>query len=39
MLINKLEWIVPPISMSDVADVNLYTANKIKWILHKLIMN
>lgn len=39
MLINKLEWIVPPISMSDVADVNLYTANRIKWILRTLIMN
>ena len=37
--LDKRNPIEPPISLSDVADVNLYTANKIKWILRTLIMN
>ena len=37
--LDKRNPIEPPISLSDVADVNLYTANRIKWILRTLIMN
>jgi hypothetical protein len=37
--LDKRQHLPPPNSLSDVADNELYTANRIKWILRTLIMN
>jgi len=36
--LDKRQHLAPPISLSDVADKELYTAYRIKWILRTLIL-